>query len=416
MREVRFGYGRGEQTVAIQEKNHLATLMPAEIKVSQSEGELIGAALATPIGTERLKTMAKGKKRIAIVISDVTRPCPSAKILPAVVRELEDAGIADDDILIVSALGSHRRQTEAEHRRLVGDDIYDRFTVVDSDVNDCVSVGVSSRGTPFDLYRPVVEADLRIGIGNIDYHYFAGYSGGCKAIVPGVCTRATIEKNHAMMLLDDACVAKADGNPVREDLEESLRFISLDFIVNVILDEHKHIVGAVAGDAIEAHRVGCGLLDRLYLHPIAELADIVITSPGGLPKDINVYQTQKALDNAKWAVKEGGIIIVVGECAEGYGENTFAAWLNDATCPEDLIERVAREFRLGGHKAAAIAKVEEKAAVFLVSSLPKEMTDRLYMRGFTDLQAAYDAALAIVGEHATVYCMPIGGTTLPRRS
>jgi nickel-dependent lactate racemase len=276
-----------------------------------------------------------------------------------------------------------------------------------------VLVGESRRGTPFEVFRPVAETDLRIAIGNIDYHYFAGYSGGCKAIVPGVCTRRTIEKNHSMMLMDDAKVGKADGNPVREDIEEILRFLSLDFIVNVVLNEKKEIVAAVSGHPIEAHRAGCLVLDQLYKQPIKELADIVIASPGGLPKDLNVYQTQKALDNAQWAVKEGGIIILVGECGEGYGEKTFECWVNEANCADDLLERIQVDFKLGGHKAAAIAKVTQKAKVFLVSSLPKERVEKLYMTPFCDLQEAYNAAVTEKGQDATVYCMTVGGTTLP---
>ena len=155
------------------------------------------------------------------------------------------------------------------------------------------------------------------------------------------------------------------------------------------------------------------MLDRIYLQPITELADIVVTSPGGLPKDLNVYQAQKALDNAKWAVKPGGIIILVAECGEGYGEKTFSAWLSEAKTADDLIERIGREFRLGGHKAAAIAKVTKKAKVFLVSSLSEEMTKKLYMTAFNDLETAYDAAVKEKGENARVYAMTVGGTTLP---
>lgn len=413
MTKIEFGYGKTKMSVEIGESNLIASLLPKKQETCGDYETILKAALRHPIGTSQLTNMVKPGQKVAIVISDVTRPCPSYKILPIVIDELNKAGVGDEDIIIVSGLGSHRTQTKEEHECLVGSEIYQRIKVVDSDVEDYVLVGESSNGTPFEVFRPVAKADFRVSIGNIDYHYFAGYSGGCKALVPGVCTRRTIEKNHSMMLLDDAKVGKADGNPVRADLEEILNFLSLDFIVNVVLNEKKEIVAAVAGHAVQAHREGCRVLDQLYKQPITKLADIVIASPGGLPKDLNVYQTQKALDNAQWAVKEGGIIILVGECKEGYGEKTFETWVNEAACADDLLKRIQVDFKLGGHKAAAIAKVTKKARVFFVSSLPVAKVEKLYMTPFSDLQTAYDAALQAKGKDASVYCLTVGGTTLP---
>lgn len=413
MTKIEFGYGKTKMAVEVEEKNLLSSLLPRKQENCGDYRAVLKESLAHPIGSQKLREIAKAGQKVALIISDVTRPCPSYKILPFVVEQLNDAGVKDEDIVIVSGLGSHRKQSAKEHERLVGADLFHRVKVVDSDVEDFVLVGESSQGTPFEVFRPVAKADIRVAVGNIDYHYFAGYSGGCKAIVPGVCTRSTIEKNHSMMLLRDAKVGKADGNPVREDIEEILQFLSLDFIVNVVLNEEKEIVAAVSGHPIEAHRKGCAILDALYKQPITELADIVIASPGGLPKDLNVYQAQKALDNAQWAVKEGGIIILVGECGEGYGEKTFECWVNEANCAEDLLKRIQADFKLGGHKAAAIAKVSKKAKIFLVSSLPKEKAEKLYMTPFSDLQTAYDAAVTEKGQNATVYCMTVGGTTLP---
>ena len=413
MKTIAFGYGKEKLPLQIEEKNLIASLMPRKEESCGPWEDILKKAIDAPIGTPPLREIAKPSQTAAIMISDITRPCPSYKILPFVLEELNAAGVKDEDIVIVSGLGSHRKQTDEERERLVGSEVFRRVRVVDSDPEDYVLVGVSSKGTPFEVFRPVAEADLRICVGNIDYHYFAGYSGGCKAIVPGVCTRRTIEQNHKMMLEDDARVGRADGNPVRGDMEEILNFLSIDFLVNVVLNEKKEIAAAVAGHPISAHREGCGILDRVYKQHITELADIVIASPGGLPKDLNVYQTQKALDNAQWAVKEGGIIILVGECKEGYGEATFEAWVKEAQCADDLIERIHREFRLGGHKAAAIAQVTKKASVYLVSSLPAEMTEKLYMKPYTDLQTAFDDAMAVKGENARVYCMTVGGTTLP---
>jgi len=273
---------------------------------------------------------------------------------------------------------------------------------------------VTQRGTPVDIVRCVAEADRRICLGNIEYHYFAGYSGGAKAIMPGVSTRAAIQSNHSRMVEEAACAGKLAGNPVREDIEEAAAMVGVDFIVNVVLDEHKEIIHASAGELTLAHREGCAFLDKLYAVQILERADIVVVSQGGAPKDLNLYQTQKALDNAKHAVKKGGTIVLVGSCKEGLGEKTFEEWLLNAPTAHSLIERINAEFRLGGHKAAAIAMVLENADIYLVSDLEPDFVKSIFLTPYSETQAAFDAAMAKQGPNATVLVMPYGGSTLPR--
>ena len=285
---------------------------------------------------------------------------------------------------------------------------------MDGNTADCVHIGETSRGTPVDIVRTVAEADRRICLGNIEYHYFAGYSGGAKAIMPGVSTRAAIQANHSRMVEETAHAGKLEGNPVREDIEEAAAMVGVDFIVNVVLDAQKEIIRAVAGDVTAAHRVGCAFLDTLYRKEIPQRADIVLVSQGGAPKDLNLYQTQKALDNAKHAVKPGGVVVLIGSCKEGLGEKTFEEWLTTAPTPHSLIERIKKEFRLGGHKAAAIAMVLEKADIYLVSDMEDALVERLLMKPFHSVQAAYDAAVEKCGADASVLVMPYGGSTLPR--
>ncbi len=263
-------------------------------------------------------------KKIAIVTSDISRPCPSWDILPPLLAELERGGVDLADVTLVFGLGSHRHQTEAEMRHLAGP-AFDRIRCVDSDCNDCIRMGVTGRGTPVDITRVVAEADFRICLGNVEYHYFAGYSGGAKAIMPGVSSRDAIQANHRMMVQNEACAGRLEGNPLRMDIEEAGRICGIHYIVNVVLDEHKQIIFAAAGDVTAAHRAGCRYLDTLYRKPIPQRADIVLVSQGGAPKDLNLYQTQKALDNAKHAVRPGGIIILIGSCKEGLGEKMLRA-------------------------------------------------------------------------------------------
>ena len=411
--KLEFGYGPGVQVVDVPDHCLLGVLEANQISHNHRGEEAVRYALAHPIGAPALRELPKPDQKIAIITSDISRPCPTYAILPSVLEELYATGIPAENITVVMALGSHRKHTQEEIRHLVGDASYQQVRCVDSDVNDCIHMGTTSAGTPVDITRTVAEADFRICLGNIEFHYFAGYSGGAKAIMPGVSTPAAIQANHGMMIQSSACAGVLEGNPVRMDIEEAGAICGIDYIVNVILDEHKQIVYAVAGDVTKAHRAGCAYLDRMYRVQIPERADIVLVSQGGAPKDANLYQTQKALDNAKHAVKKGGTIILIGACQEGFGSATFQQWLLDAPTPPSLISRIHENFQLGGHKAAAIAMVLENASIDLVSEMPEDVVRSIFLTPRTSAQAALDAALEKYGKNATILAMPFGGATLP---
>ncbi len=409
--EFKIGYRTDQVEVA--EENLMGILHARPFEESADEAELVRQALANPIGTPRLKDIVHPGEKIVIITSDITRPMPTARVMPVLLDELYSAGVDRHDIQLIFALGSHRGHTEEERRRLAGDRAYQEITCTDFDPSDLTRVGVTARGVPIDIDSRVVRADRRICLGNVEYHYFVGYSGGAKAIMPGVASRASIQANHSMMTREDAHAGKLQGNPVRAEIEEAASLVGVDFILNVVLDEHKRIAKAVAGDMILAHREGCRCLDEHYLCPIARPADIVLVSQGGAPKDLNVYQTQKALDNAGLAVRPGGVIVLIGSCHEGLGEKTFEQWMLNASGPDELIDRIQKDFQLGGHKAAAIAMVRKKADIYLVSDLEAGFVRRLFMEPFSTVQQAYDAALEKMGPNATVLAMPYGGSTLP---
>ena len=412
---LEFGYDKTVQTVSVPEENLLGVLEPNELPLpEESEEALVREALAHPIGAPALRSIVKAGEKIVIVSSDISRPMPTWKVMPALLDELYAAGVRKEDITLIFARGVHRAHTDEERRHLAGDRAYEEIACVDSDRDDFVTVGTTKRGTPVEIMRAVVEADRRICLGNIEFHYFAGYSGGAKAIMPGVSTRNAIRYNHSHMVEPGSHAGKLEGNPVREDIEEAAAMVGVDYIVNVVLDAHKHIVHAVAGDVTAAHREGCAFLEQFYLKEIQARADIVLVSQGGAPKDANLYQLQKALDNAKHAVKPGGVIVLIGCAKEGFGEDTFEQWFREARKPEDLVERLRANFTLGGHKAAAIALVENKADVYLVSDWPDEAVRGIFMTPFASAQAALEAAFAKCGEKATVLAMPYGGSTLPR--
>ena len=411
--EFTLGFGSCTQKLNVPDENLICVLMPNTVQQGLTGEAEVSRALKNPIGTPRIGQIVRPGETVAIVTSDITRPLPSYKILPLLVEELLQAGIRRQDITVVFGLGSHRKQTAEEQKKLVGEQVFAQIKCIDGDDSDCVHYGYTSRGTPVDIVRTVAEADRRICLGNIEYHYFAGYSGGAKAIMPGVSTRDAIQHNHSRMVEAAAAAGRLEGNPVREDIEEAARMVGVDFIVNVVLNEHKEIVHAVAGDVVQAHREGCRYLDRLYGKPIAERADIVVVSQGGAPKDLNLYQTQKALDNAKHAVNKGGVIILVGSCKEGLGEEVFEEWMTKSPDAHSMIDRIQVDFQLGGHKAAAIAMVLEEAQIYLVSELDADFVKQIFLTPFSDVQTAFDAAMQKLGSGASVIVMPYGGSTLP---
>lgn len=377
--KLEIGFGTTPQIVELPDKNVDGILYPNEVTATTTGAEEVNRSLSHPIGTRSLEEIVKGKERIVIVTSDITRPMPSHVVLPQLLERVYAAGVKPESITIVFALGSHRTQTEEEKLHLVGESVYRQVRCVDSSEFDFVHMGTTPGGTPVDICRPVAEADCRICLGNIEYHYFAGYSGGAKAIMPGVSTRAAIQANHSRMVRPDACAGKLEGNSLRKDLEDALVCCPVDFIVNVVLDETKQIVYSVCGDIITAHRAGCRFLDRFYRKEISRKADIVL----------------------------------VGSCREGMGERVFEEWMLRADRPSDLIKRIETDFQLGGHKAAAIAMVLEHAKVFLVSHMEEEFVRNIFMTPFSSVQEAVDQAFEELGAEASVLVMPFGGSTLP---
>jgi len=407
-------YGKDHVEFELDEKNYMCSLLPNEIEFELKGEEEVKRALENPIGTKRLKDIVKPGEKIVIVTSDITRPMPSKAVLPPVINELRMAEVKEKDITIVLALGSHRGHTEEEKKYLVGEDVYySDVNIMDSDMTRCINLGKCKNGTPVDIFEPVAKADRIICMGNIEYHYFAGYSGGAKALMPGVSSHDAIQANHSNMVKKEAYAGNLDTNPVRQDIDEAGEYIHIDFIVNVILNSKKEIVKTVAGHYIKAHREGCKVLDELYGIQLDKQADIVIVSPGGFPKDINLYQSQKGLDNAKQAVKDGGIIILAASAKEKFGESTFEEWMLSKKPPE-MIQEIKENFKLGGHKAAAIALVLQKARIFMVSDLEDELVRKINFIPFKTVQEAVDAALTELGAESQILIMPAAGSTLAR--
>ena len=409
---VNFKYKKDEISGDVTRGKILGEIMPNMCEVLQNPTEEIYRALRNPIATQPLLELAIGKKKVAIVISDQTRPVKTRILLPPLIDTLQQAGISKNQISIIVALGIHRALSEAELSRLVGEDIFSSISVFNHDPDDVVHLGHTTRGTPLEINRHFIEADLRICTGNIDLHFFAGYAGGAKAVMPGLSTRNAIANNHKMQLSPNAQSGVLNGNPVREDIDEAGTIIGIDFILNLVQNEEKEIIAVCAGDVIEAHRYGCKIIDQMYKIPLKERADVVIASAGGDPTDVNLYQAQKSLDNAAHAVKPGGVIFLIASCGEGYGESIMEQWLLEAKGnPDVVLERLRKEFVLGGHKAAAIARVAKKAEIILLSEMSDQRTRDAFMKPVKSFSEGID--LCKLQPDKTVWLMPYACYTLP---
>ena len=406
-------YGHSSLALTLPDSIPVELISTGRALTAQDEASVIEGALANPIASRPLAEIVRPGQKVVIVTSDITRPCPSDHLLPPLLNELRQGGVSDADIRLVFALGTHRPQSQAEQKSLCGEAVFRRIQCVDSNPADCVLVGETRRGTPVWVFRPVMEADVRVCVGNIEYHYFAGYSGGAKAIIPGVSNAQTIRQNHRWMTEPGAVTGQLDGNPVREDIEEAGEMVGVHFILNAILNENKAIAGAVAGHPRQAHRAGCQLLDACGLVTVEHPADVVIVGAGGYPKDLNLYQAQKALDNARPIVAPGGVIVLVAECAEGAGNRVFEEWMRMPGGPDAIIAQIRREFVLGGHKAAAVAMAMKQARIALVSAMPADAVRALGFLPFASLPEAVQFALSQFSA-PRVAVMPQGGSVVPR--
>jgi len=410
---VKLPYGDNEIELRVPNENLRGILRASDTQSDVDEVEVVLQALQNPIGSLVLHSLVRPGQKVVIVTSDLTRPCPASLLLPPVVDELNAGGVSDEDITVVIALGLHRPLARSEIVQLVGAQVSSRVDVVNHDPANTVHIGTTSFGTPVELFRPLVEADVRICLGNVEFHWFAGYSGGAKAILPGCASERTVTANHAMMVRDEARGGRLQGNPVREDLEEGVEMVGVDFILNVIVNSRHQVTAAIAGNVRSAHRQACELVGVRSTVGLPERADIVVVSAGGTPSDINLYQAQKALDNAVGAVRRGGALVWLAQCREGVGNSVFEQWMSAAGSSQEIIDRIQREFALGGHKAAALAATVQHAQVYLVSDLQTDMFAGLGVIQLADAQQAFDRALAGQGVGASVLVMPQGGATFP---
>jgi len=418
MAKVSFAYGSGKIDLEIPDRNLLGVLEPKSEPGGADPVETVRKAIAKPIGSAPISAIAKRGQKAAIVVDDHTRGLPCAILVNPLLEQLEKAGIRREDVTIIFGTGTHRATTPDEQKQLLsGVSCQLLHTVVHNcDAKDLVKVGKTSRGTPVAINRAFHDADLYLLTGDVEYHYYAGFGGGRKSILPAVSSHETINKNHAMLTHPKAVTGNLEGNPIHLDMMEAARLARVDFIVNFVRNEKKEVVAAYAGDLEQAWMQGVKLVDKYGRVPIKQRADIVIAG-AGFPKDINLYQAYKATDNALYAVRDGGIVINLLECREGIGDKVFEQWAHEYPSYEQLSHQIETNFVMGGHKIYYLARAAKRVQLSLVSSLDvAEVKRHYYMTAFKTAQDALDAAFKQLGRTATVWAMPHATAVLPSPS
>ena len=416
MVDVWLPYGKSDVCIRIPARNLIGSIEPKQVPSVADVKTEIERALDNPIGSKRLREIAQPDNKIAIVVDDFTRNTPSCEMLPPVLSELNSAGVSDENIKVIFGCGTHRPVKSEEAKRILGEKVLNRVKTISHNckAEDLVLVGKTQHNNKIYVNRVLAEAEVKVLVGDVGFHYYAGYGGGRKSVLPAVSGQVTIHHNHAMLLQASARTGVLEGNPVHEDMTEAARLTKVDFILNVVTNSKGKIVKAFAGDLEQAFLEATKLVEDMYRITVDRRADIVVVSPGGYPADINLYQAYKALDNALEAVKRGGTIIMVAECPEGHGNQVFYDWM---TRFEDLkkVEReVKRHFELGGHKAYYLLKALKNHKIILVSSLPDYYSNGVFkLKTARAVNDAFREALKIAGSQARVWVMPQGNSTLP---
>ncbi len=418
-------YGKSDLIFSLPDDREADIIAPAETMSAPNPLELVNIALDTPLGGQRLEQLVTGfdKPTVAVAINDKTRPVPHQFLLPPLLGRLETLGIAPHAITLFIATGTHPPMQEQEFPSILPFDILDRYPVISHDARDesrLTFLGTTQRGTPVWVNRRFFEADLRIVVGNISPHQFMGFSGGVKSAAIGLAGMPTVNHNHAMMIDPASRLGEYETNPTRQDVEEIGELIGVHFALNAILNEAKEIVRVLAGEPRAVMQAGIPLSRQLCQSTVSGLYRLVIASPGGHPKDINLYQAQKGLAHACMITHPGATVILAAACPEGTGSRSYETWMQGITFAErdppfeQIFKRFRQEgFRIGPHKAFQIARDASQVHLFFYSEMPPDFARSLLLNPIQDLQTTIESALATLSPGERIAIMPRAASTIP---
>ena len=411
--KIRIPYGKEKVEVEVDDDRVLGVIEPNRVYIGD-EAETIRKGIEQAINSKSFDEFLEDARDLLFVVNDATRPTPTAKVLEVIHDKIEDK-----DIKFIVATGVHRAPIEEEFDFIFGkyySEFRDRIYVHDSKrEEDMVYIGSSANGTEMYLNKLGVEAHKIVPIGSVEPHYFAGYTGGRKFFLPGIASYKTIEQNHKYALLPEARALVLEGNPVHEDMVDALRTIEHKeiFSIQTVLDRDKKIYGCTAGHIHDSFLAAVNKAHEVFCAEIEEKADVVV-SIATYPMDVDLYQSQKALDNGKLALREDGIIIMVSKCRTGIGERSFFDLLASSKSPQEALERIEQGYKLGYHKAAKMAEIATWGEIWGVTDLEDKDMEGAFIKPFHDIQQAINKAIEKKGSKAKVLFLMDGSVTVPK--
>lgn len=416
MVEVWLPYGGTEVYVRVREENLLKIIKPTRKEaVSDAKAE-VQASLEKPIGAKKLRELVGPDDRVAVAVGNANIFQATDVAAARVLEELREAGVKDDylNVILTSDLGVPAGKSGQP--KLGENTGRDLKSVVSHDLmsQDLVHVGDTSFGTKVYLNRLFMEASFRVLVGNIELHYYGGYTGGSKIVLPGLSGFMSVRSNCMLMLKPNSAAGVFDGNPVRMDMEEACRLAKVGFAVNLVLNEGGKLVRAFSGDVTQAYLEGVKLVDEMFKIPLERAADVVVASAGGSPYDMYLQQSYRAVENVVGAVKRNGVVVLVAECSGGYGADAFHDWMFRFRDLRELGTQLKRSYRVGGETAYLLGKALDKARIYLISTIPSHYATRVFrMRTARTVNSALQLALRIAGKDARVLVVPHASLALP---
>lgn len=414
---IMLGYGTAKLRMDF-DPNRFSALAPHDSEARRLTDAELAAALNEPIGAPPLEETIGKNDRVLLVVPDATRVAGVERLAPLIAQRLNERGLSDSQIQILIGGGIHRPPTTVEINRILGERVASRFAVHHHDANDessLVRLGHTTRGTPVELNRRLLESDHVIALGAITFHYFAGFSGGRKAILPGCASARAIRANHLLSFdlerlqkREGVASALLDGNAVHEDMDEAVSMLNPSFLVNTIINARNEISAVYAGHWRDAHRRGCDEYNAAHAVPIDGRRPAVIVSCGGAPRDTNMIQSHKALEHAATALEPGGTMIALAECSQGLGRKDFLDWFVPGGSPATA-QKLLQGYQVNGQTAWGLRKKAETFRILVVSSLANELTRQMGL----EPHASLESALATLNGQDG-YIIPNGLTTLPR--
>ena len=415
MKTILLPYGKEKIPITIPQKNLLKICWLKETPGVKDNVKAIKEAIKNPIGSPTIPIITQDKNNAVVICTDITRPTPDQLLIPPILDELNKGGISDKNIKVIIARGQHRKMSEEEVKKKVGEEVFKRVKISQHDPdNNLFYLGKSERGNELWVNKNVAQADVKISTGNIVPHRYAGYGGGAKSILPGISSRETIGHNHLYVETGEAALGKIEGNPVREEMEEAAKMIGLNMIVNTVMNANNEIVKVVAGNPAEAHQAGVRVCNDIYGAIIPEKANIVIAS--SYPMNDTFYQASKALEAVEHIIKENSTIIMVAPCYEGIGSKDFLDFLAGKE-PQDILTNIRAHKEknvVAGVISYLIAKCKEKAKIYLISEgIQDKDIIKMGMFPAKSAQTVLDNILLSYGKDAKILVLPAASITLP---